>query len=73
MERERSHFDWLQFASILLTLIGFALYNEGRLARIEQRQIDAEEQHRQLVQQLQKLEDKWDRSPTPCRPSQTAR
>jgi hypothetical protein len=73
MERERSHFDWLQFASLLLTLIGFALYNEGRLARIEQGQIDAAEQHRQLVQQLERLEEKWDRSPTPCSPSQTMR
>ncbi len=73
MERERSRFDWIQFALLLLAIIGVAVHNEGRLARIEQRQIDADEQRKELAQQLQRFEDKWDRSPTLSNPSPMAR
>ena len=69
--RVRPAFDWVQFAALLLSMVSIALYNEGRLSRIEQRQIDAEKEHAALVQQLKDLETKWEHSPHPCNSSPT--
>lgn len=64
--RMRRGFDWIQFSILLVSLVSIALYNEGRLARMEQRQIDAEKEHAALVLELQKLEAKWEACPHPC-------
>ena len=71
MERVPVRFDWLQFAALLLAMVSIALYNEGRLSKIEQRMIDSEEEHRALVHQLEQLEVKWEQPPHPCSPSPT--
>ena len=73
MSGERNRFDWIQFALLLVSIVSIALYNEGRLSRIEQRQIDSEKEHAELVQEIRNLEAKWERSPTPCNSSPMAR
>ncbi len=73
MERVPVRFDWLQFAALLLAMVSIALYNEGQLSKIEQRMIDSEEEHRALVQHLEKLEATWEAFPHPCSPSPTMR
>lgn len=60
VERVRARFDWIQFAVLLVSVFSIGVYNEGRLSRMEQRQIDAEKDHAALVLEVQKLEAKLD-------------
>jgi predicted nucleic acid-binding Zn-ribbon protein len=48
--------NWVQFATLLLAIIAFAMHVEGRLARIEQDMADQKEQRQELVQQMDRIE-----------------
>lgn len=49
---------WLQFLAVILTVIGFALHEEGRLAKIEQSNTDAAWSRDELQQRMQRIEDR---------------
>jgi hypothetical protein len=34
---KRTLSDWAMVATVVLTILGYALFNEGRLARVEQK------------------------------------
>ena len=34
---KRTLSDWMMVATVALTIVGYALFNEGRLARMEQK------------------------------------
>lgn len=57
---ERPRFDWVQFGILLLAVITHAVWNENRLARIEQLLVDSERERLQLELRVQKDEDKWE-------------
>jgi len=53
--------NWIQFATLLLAIVAFAMHVEGRLARIEQQMSDEKEQRLELFQQINRIELRVDR------------
>lgn len=48
--------NWIQFAIVLLALLGLALHAEGRLSRVEQQLADAETNRQLMQKQLDRIE-----------------
>jgi len=53
---------WLQWALIILTLIGAIVHNESRLARVEQTQADAAERQTEITDRLTRIEERINRA-----------
>jgi hypothetical protein len=53
---ESKYANWIQFALLVVTLFALALHGEGRLARVEQQNIDAEKDRAEIHAQLDRIE-----------------
>lgn len=52
--------NWLQFAILLVTIIGIAIHEEGRLAKVEQALTDEEKASAEMVHRIERIELRLD-------------